>query len=418
MKKLQTTMLGMAIASAALAQNGVSGPMGLYGPAYAAATTIISGGSVLVSNGGNWAMAGNIISADKVDNATAPAAAAAAELITFDGSGTYTNAATTAGTTGNVIDGYAASTAAWTGTVLPLGNATAAYPLTIPASTAITAAYFDGNGTQAITPTGTYVSNTTEFSQYYHLPVNLPAGIYTVSYPSGLTAGHNALLNSANGSAFALNQNIPNIATATAGTTNPTLLAVGSPTRLYMSSSNSALPITVLSFTGVKTAAGNLLGWTVADAKDFSHFDLQRHTDGSSFASIATLPYVNGTSNYSYTDANATGINYYRLALVDLDGKLQYSGTVAIINNATGFAVGSIYPVPASTILNVVLYAPVTTNVTYTVTDISGKTISKEVHSAMATTTQAINVGYLAKGTYLITVDAGSTKVTHKFIKL
>jgi predicted outer membrane repeat protein len=177
------------------------------------------------------------------------------------------------------------------------------------------------------------------------------------------------------------------------------------------------LPITLTSFSGVKTPAGNLLSWTASNAVNFAHFELQRSTSGSSFATLATVA-VNASGSYSYTDAGAIGTNYYRLAMVDLDGSITYSKTVAIVGDGSSFAVARIYPNPATSLLNIALYTPATVSVTYTITDISGRVMGKEVHAASAATTQQISVSNLARGTYLITVDANGTKSTSKFTKL
>ncbi len=186
---------------------------------------------------------------------------------------------------------------------------------------------------------------------------------------------------------------------------------------LVATSCPTTLPITLTNFSGVKTPAGNLLSWSASNAVNFANFELQRSSNGSSFATIATVA-VNASGSYSYTDAGATGTNYYRLAMVDLDGSIQYSKTVAIVGDGSSFAVASIYPNPANSQLNVALYSPTATNVTYTITDISGRVMGKEVHPANAATTQAISVSNLARGTYLITVDANGTKTTSKFTKL
>ncbi len=95
-----------------------------------------------------------------------------------------------------------------------------------------------------------------------------------------------------------------------------------------------------------------------------------------------------------------------------------YSKTVAIVGDGSSFAVASTYPNPTASQLNIALYTPAAVNVTDTITDISGRVMSKEVHAATAATTQSISVSSLARGTYLITVDANGTKSTSKFTKL
>ncbi len=183
------------------------------------------------------------------------------------------------------------------------------------------------------------------------------------------------------------------------------------------SPNNSILPITIISFTGVKTNSGNLLNWTAQDASNFSHFELQRHSDGESFITIAKID-LNNIGNYSYTDAGVLGTNYYRLVAIDLDNSAQYSSIIALVSNANAFTIANIYPIPAINVLNVALYAPITTNVTYTIFNINGKIISKEVHTASTATTQSFDVAGFAHGTYLLTISTDAVCSATKFIKL
>jgi hypothetical protein len=423
MKKQIFTMVGVAFFAAATAQNGVSGPVGLYGSLYDTGTTINNGGNILVSNGGLWAMHGDIISADK-GGPNSPTATGRSEVITFDGSGTYSGAPTTAGAAGNIITGYAASTASWSGSVLPIGTTTAVYPLTVPAGNAVTAAYFSGSGSTQTKPvTGALPASTTEFSQYYDMPNGIAAGSYTLSYPAGLTPGNNSVLSSGNTSsagtnsstAYSLLASISNISTS-AGSITATLPA-STVTQVYMSTSSAVLPITLINFTGVKTPAGNLLNWSAANAVNFARFDVQRSADASSFFSIGSVA-TNTTGAYNYTDVTASGTEFYRLAMVDVDGSTKYSNVVEITGGISGFAVQAVYPVPANNFLNVNLYTPTVDNVTYTVTDMGGHSLLTEIHAASGIANQQLNVSTLAKGTYILTVTTGTNTQSKKFTKL
>ncbi len=91
------------------------------------------------------------------------------------------------------------------------------------------------------------------------------------------------------------------------------------------------LPINLQLFTGTRQGSNNLFQWNANNAVSFSAFQLQRaSTSNSSFTTIATISYNNGQSNYNYTDLNVSANAYYRLALVDIDGKISYSNTLFI----------------------------------------------------------------------------------------
>jgi hypothetical protein len=423
MKKWMFTLSGLVTIAAATAQNGTSGPLGVYGSLYDGGTTINSGGNIFVSSGGLWFMGGNITSADK-GGANAPTALGRSEVITFDGSGTYGGATVTPGVTGNVINGYATSTAAWAGTVLPLGNGVTAYPLTIPAATSVQAAYFDGAGSFQSKIVSGFTQSTTEFGQYYDFPESIPAGTYTISYPKGLTAGNNALLSSGNTSSAGTNTNtvyslMANVAsiTATSAGTVTAALPLTKATQLYLSTSSITLPVTLINFNGVKTPAGNLLNWQATNAVNFSYFGVQRSADANSFATIGQVT-ANSSGSYSYTDATAIGTAYYRLTMVDLNGATAYSNVVELTGGVSDFTVQGIYPVPTTNLLNVIVFAPGSSKVIYTVTDMGGRVLSSETHIANGNSSQQLNVSALAKGTYILKLLYNGKEYTAKFTKM
>ena len=115
---------------------------------------------------------------------------------------------------------------------------------------------------------------------------------------------------------------------------------------------STVTPITLLSFSGVKTHSGIKLNWVTATEKNSAYFEIEKSTDGQLFT---TLGRVNAAGNssvskyYSLTDfIPANGTNYYRLKQVDLDGKTDLSRPVSINFDLDASSGISIYPNPAS----------------------------------------------------------------------
>jgi hypothetical protein len=99
----------------------------------------------------------------------------------------------------------------------------------------------------------------------------------------------------------------------------------------------SALPITLLHFTGKETANGNALSWITSSEINSKHFELEKGYNGQAFATIATIDAA-GNSNanrfYNYLDIKPQkGDNLYRLKMMDKDGSFKYSKVVALNNN-------------------------------------------------------------------------------------
>jgi hypothetical protein len=358
---------GMATPPPITAQNGNSGALGLYGNAFFAATTFNTGGFATVGTGGNWVLGGNIISAGKSaitnsTNSNGISATVQAEAVIFSGNGTYqigtggaSGTPAAVGTAGTVIEGYAGVSDAKTGSfILPLGNETASYPLTVPAATATTAAYYDGGAIGLKTVSGTSGNNqTTVFAQYYDLPGKTAAGTYTLSYPAGLTSGNNSILYSTdNGSTFLFGANITAISSA-AGTTAST--ALPDPPRFYMATSVDVLPVTLTSFTGTPAQCSASLFWATTMEANFSGFGVQYAADGVNFATVGTVANKGNSlgSAYSYSYNQPAGEGWYRLKMNDWDGSATYSQIVTVSTNCNASVVLSVYPNPTSSMVTV-----------------------------------------------------------------
>ncbi len=97
---------------------------------------------------------------------------------------------------------------------------------------------------------------------------------------------------------------------------------------------NNLLPVDLVSFTGQRNGNSTQLAWRTATERNTAFFDVQKSTDGSSFASIGRVKAVgntNQTQSYQFSDEKpASGINYYRLRIVDFDNRVDVSQTVSV----------------------------------------------------------------------------------------
>jgi len=117
----------------------------------------------------------------------------------------------------------------------------------------------------------------------------------------------------------------------------------------------TALPVRWGRFDAKLVESGVRLDWTTHSEQDNAGFDIERSADARKFEKIA---YVEGygTSNaenhYSQTDPfPLTGISYYRLKQVDLDGTYMYS-TIRAVKNGDLASI-TVYPNPVKDILKI-----------------------------------------------------------------
>ena len=128
-----------------------------------------------------------------------------------------------------------------------------------------------------------------------------------------------------------------------------------------------ALPVKMLYFTAEKQGeTQSLLKWATASEINNDHFDVERSADAETWEKIGQVKGAGTTeveTYYSITDAQPlSGINYYRLKQVDVDGNYEYSnitdvtfgGAAPVSENTTSL---SVYPNPLnqSSQLNIAL---------------------------------------------------------------
>lgn len=95
---------------------------------------------------------------------------------------------------------------------------------------------------------------------------------------------------------------------------------------IYGSGANIPLPVELISFNSSVSENSISINWQSASERNFSGYELQRSTNAHDFSKIAWLP-GKGGGEYQHLDTDIRpGITYYyRLKMLDLDGKYEYS---------------------------------------------------------------------------------------------
>ncbi len=100
---------------------------------------------------------------------------------------------------------------------------------------------------------------------------------------------------------------------------------------------STVLPVTFSRFNAIKKDRAIVLTWQTATEVNTAYFNIQRSADGRSFITIGKVNAANAL-NYSYIDADELKGNavFYRLQVIDKDGKTSYSNVKRVTLN-TGF---------------------------------------------------------------------------------
>ncbi|MFT3934093.1 MAG: IPT/TIG domain-containing protein [Chitinophagaceae bacterium] len=187
----------------------------------------------------------------------------------------------------------------------------------------------------------------------------------------------------------------------------------------FAASASSALPVTLLSFTGRPGNNTAILEWKTVAETGFDHFELEQGEDGNKFhriAVLATADTMQGNEKaYSYTDKNpAREKSYYRLKMVDLDGHYEYSKIIAVQTNAGLTAALFTYPNPAAGVVTV-NYPRKSIPAALQLTDMSGRMI-KTLQLAAGSNQIQLFMPQLPAGNYLLTWSDGKQTLQQKIV--
>lgn len=172
------------------------------------------------------------------------------------------------------------------------------------------------------------------------------------------------------------------------------------------------LAIRLSTISAANSSTRNKVEWKSAKEDDGDKYELEHSTDAKAFNRIATVTAKGKASTYTQWHENAPkGINYYRLKMIDADGKYNYSKVVsATVKGADNFNIEA-FPNPVKNIVSVQLNGAIKGKGSVTITDVTGRVVKSAIQVTSNKTD--INVSELSSGVYLInyTDDARTESV-------
>jgi Secretion system C-terminal sorting domain len=175
------------------------------------------------------------------------------------------------------------------------------------------------------------------------------------------------------------------------------------------------LPIELINFTAHPLDKTIQLTWQTASEKNNDHFDIEYSTDGKTFSKMGQITGHGTTSqiqNYGYVDTTPfSGVNYYRLKQMDIDGKFTYSKTVSVKMGQSDKKI-NVYPNPVKD--KVIIETNLMSDYTVDVFDITGRLLqSQNVNQAII----QLAINDLPNGVYLISVKSSAIQQMFKIVK-
>jgi hypothetical protein len=178
--------------------------------------------------------------------------------------------------------------------------------------------------------------------------------------------------------------------------------------------SNSALQ----SFVGNMTTEGILLRWWLRPQAMLSQVTLQRADASGIFEDLANVPYLQGRPDYSYLDQMPlTGDNYYRLAIRQVGGDIEYSNILHFSLPSQNKL--SLLPNPLENEGTLVYYAETGSLDQLDIIDATGKSCAQIfISTNVGMNYHRISTQALSAGVYTLRLRQGKYLRTLRFVKI
>jgi hypothetical protein len=184
------------------------------------------------------------------------------------------------------------------------------------------------------------------------------------------------------------------------------------------------LPVT-LSSLGINYKAGiATLNWASVYESNMKGYEIERSSNGIFFENIGFTGAKNQlgvTQNYQFADniaALSANILYYRLRMVDLDGKSKYSNVVTVRKDKAGTGKMAISPNPTANAAQLRLDAVKSGAASITVSDAAGRIVLTQTAmiAAGSNNISLNNLYKLNEGIYNIRVSTGDEVYTERLM--
>jgi endonuclease I len=175
------------------------------------------------------------------------------------------------------------------------------------------------------------------------------------------------------------------------------------------------IPVTITGFWADLRSKDVQLTWEATHETSFKEYQVEKSPDGRNFSKIGVVAGTNAPS-YIFRDSDLPGGGniYYRLRMVDIDGKAQYSEIVTVkisgkISNCF------VYPNPTNGSISIRLNSILAENSTVRIFDLAGRQV-RVAQAAAGLAKIDLNVQSLSPGRYVVKLSNNRQEFTENFI--
>lgn len=179
--------------------------------------------------------------------------------------------------------------------------------------------------------------------------------------------------------------------------------------RIFICTSCGPLPVKLSEFTGQRKSNDVLLDWKTESEVNSSHFEIYRSFDNIKYERIGNVSSATSNSNlvhnYNFNDnSNFSGsVSYYKLKIVDRDGRFEYSNIITVKGSGIANAGFIIFPNPATSNSKITI-SGISEPTQVRVIDNSGRILRSVV-----LTSNLMDISGLQRGNYILMIQGKTT---------
>jgi len=262
----------------------------------------------------------------------------------------------------------------------------------------------------------------TPSTAYPDLTSSLPSfALNTAGAPTISVVGENTTNGASDNISFITNSTLPGVSQITivfrsgavgGGVTNPSSQDINFLpfTISDAGTSNAPLPLQLGGFSAQKGTGKVSLNWSTVLEVNTSHFEVEQSNNGSTWKTISIVA-AKGNSNsaqkYAADDiANYSSKVYYRLKMVDIDGKFEYS-PIAVVTFGAGKGKLFAYPNPAASFTMVSSDKAIVGNVTVSIYNTTGVLVKQQMITNPGNNFR-VGLEDLKQGSYILKINQGA----------
>jgi hypothetical protein len=183
------------------------------------------------------------------------------------------------------------------------------------------------------------------------------------------------------------------------------------------------LPLTLNNFSGIADNCTAKLNWLTTNEVNVQQYVVEKSTNGANFIPVHATPAkcnmaTNTLCNYQAQLPMQDAAAYFRLKMVDADGKYSYSEVVRLVNNCAAsntFRV-SVSPNPVSKAVVVNFSQAITESADLEMIDMNGKAVLQQKIARNSVSVNLVLPNTIAAGQYIIKVRTATSVAQAKVV--